>query len=560
MSKLASNDDKNLKFVIYARKSTEGEDRQMASLGDQMDIADEIVKKNSYKIVRTFKESASASKRNNRPKFDEMVKMIDSGKANAIICWQTNRLARNPYENGIIQQFLLEQKIQLIHTNDRVYRPGDSAIIFSVEAGMSAQYSIDLSKNVKRGMHSKNKDGGVNGLAPQGYLNGRNSDNKPIIEKDPDHFLLTQKAFRLYLTGNYTVPELLQIMNDDWHYTTRKRKKTGGKPLSLTGLHKILENPFYMGKIRDYEDPNRFNEGSWEPMITEDEYWRVQNIKSKYAQEHKLRPKVSANTKRYELKGLMTCSSCGCSIIAEPHQRKLANGDYNEHLYYRCTHKSPKRKCELRGGVKQEELFKQIDDLLDNHTIHPLLYEWGIEILKDLKNKEIMERYDVAKMQHATFKDLEDQMHELVSMRTRGLINDEMFKSQSEELESLMDDIKESNRDIEERNKNWYEVIGKTLETLKAPKEEYDQATCPGEKRAVLQSIGPFVVLTEKTIKADDNEKVLTKKVIEVKPYPWVEILQNSAKIIGKKLDKVLTESQQSKNDLKRSLYLQWSG
>ena len=88
------------------------------------------------------------------------------------------------------------------------------------------------------------------------------------------------------------MPDLLCILNEDYHFTTLKRKKVGGKPLTLGGLHGILENPFYMGKVRDIEDKNIFHQGAWQPMITEDEYWRVQRLKSKYAEDHNLRPKT----------------------------------------------------------------------------------------------------------------------------------------------------------------------------------------------------------------------------------------------------------------------------
>lgn len=271
---------KDLKFIIYARKSTEGEDRQMASLPDQLDIAKQIVAKNKYKVVKTFQEAASASKCDNRPKFDQMVRMIEQGKANGIICWQTNRLARNPKENGIIQQLLIEGKLKLIHTNDRVYRPEDNAIVFGVEASMAAQYSIDLSKNVTRGMRSKNKHGHCVGVAPQGYLNRRDENNQPTIEIDPNRFYILQRMFKLYLTGNYSVPDLVGILNDEYHFTTLKRKKSGGKPLTVAGFYRMLGNPFYMGKVRDIEDKNILHQGAWQPMITEDEYWRIQRLKA----------------------------------------------------------------------------------------------------------------------------------------------------------------------------------------------------------------------------------------------------------------------------------------
>ena len=105
-----------LKFVVYTRKSTEGAERQVASIPDQKNYANKVVKENHYKVVARFEESASASKVNNRPEFNKMIKLIESGGANAIVCWHTNRLSRNPQENGLIQQMLLDGKIKMIHT------------------------------------------------------------------------------------------------------------------------------------------------------------------------------------------------------------------------------------------------------------------------------------------------------------------------------------------------------------------------------------------------------------------------------------------------------------
>ena len=553
---------KDLKFIIYARKSTEGEDRQMASLPDQLDIAKQIVAKNNYKVVKIFQEAASASKCNNRPKFDQMVRMIEQGKANGIICWQTNRLARNPKENGIIQQLLIEGKLKLIHTNDRVYRPEDN--------------TIDLSKNVTRGVRSKNRHGHCTGVAPQGYLNKRDSNNQPIVEIDPDRFYVLQRIFKLYLTGNYSVPDLLSILNDDYHFTTLKRKQRGGKPLTLGGLHGILENPFYMGKIRDMEDKNIFHEGTWKPMITEDEYWRVRRLKSKYAEDHNLRPTTLVKSARYELKGLLSCASCGCAIIGEHHDRPLADGTFAEHMYYKCAKKSPYRKCNMHGTISEEEAFRQIDAILDHYTLHPLLYQWAMEILDKIRKKELLERYDIAKIKNASMDDCEKQLHELVSMRTRGIIDDELFTRESKHIQSLMEDIRRSTEDNEERRRKWYEVIGKTLNTLTSLKEKFDLADNIGERRGVLLSIGPKATLRQVNIDELENPivvpqksaKALTTKLIEVKPYKWIEIIDEGKRKIEQELFKnslsgALTKNSpilRGSNSLKSHLYKLWSG
>lgn len=550
-----------LRFVIYTRKSTAGADRQVASLPAQKAIAEKIAEENGYKVVKFFKESGSAHKVHNRPMFDEMVKMIKQGRANGIICWEIDRLARNFEEGGVIQQLLIENKIKVIHTNSKVYYPQDCSVLFSVETAMSTEYSLKLSKNVKRGVRFKNKQGKHNCKAPQGYT------HKPIVEgnevrniiiPDPKRFGIIKSAFKMYLTGSYSVPEVLSYINNDCHYISEKKKKIGGRPLGLTTLHSMLENPFYMGKIRDFDDPEILHDGAWEPMITEDEYWQIQRLKNNYAVVHNLCPKVAVNAKNFELKGVMTCSSCGCSIVGEPHKKLLKDGTYRDHLYYRCTHKGKLRKCTLKGGITEEEAFRQIYELLDSYTIHPLLYEWSMQMLNKIHAQEIEARYDQAEMQHTSLEQCEKERSKLLDMSLRGLIDDDAFETKDRQLRERIEKIKQVSKDAQERNKNWYEVIGKTLETLRSPKEKMEAAETAGERRAILQAIGPEAKLVERKVGTYKNGKVLTAKYIEVKPYPWLEKLEKTAKKITPEICKGFNRDLQGKNDEKSRLYSEW--
>ena len=548
-----------LKFIVYVRKSTEGAERQVASLKDQKDYANKVVKDNKYKVIARFEESASASKVNNRPEFNKMIKMIGDGEANAIVCWHTNRLSRNPQENGLIQQMLLDGKIKMIHTHDAIHKQGDSIIPLGVEASLNAEYSKKLSEDVTRGILSKNKRGEFNSVAPQGYLNDRDRLTKrPIIVKDPVRFPLIKKMFELYITGKYTVPELLDILNNKWGYRTVRRLKSGGTPLRLASLHNILENPFYMGKIRDMEDPSILRDGAWEPMITEEQYYRIQRMKHKYAIVHNLKPKVKVNTENFQLKGLMVCGCCGCSIVAEAHDRKLRNGKINRHIYYKCTHKSPTRKCTVKGGISEEEAFRQIYEMLDKYTIHPVLYEWSMQILERLHKQEIEERYDIANMQHSTLKNLEEARSKLLDMSLNGMIQGDVYMAKDEELQKKIEKVKQVNKDAQERDKNWYEIVGRALKTLNGAKGQMQSAMEVGERRAILQSIGPAAKLVEREVGTEPNGEVLTAKIIEIEPYPWLDFIEKSSKKLAPELRKVLNSELQGRNDEKSALYKIW--
>lgn len=72
----------------------DSEDRQVLSLDSQEHELISIAEKNALKIIKTFKESRTA-KDSGRPLFNEMVTMLQSGKADAILCWKLDRLAED---------------------------------------------------------------------------------------------------------------------------------------------------------------------------------------------------------------------------------------------------------------------------------------------------------------------------------------------------------------------------------------------------------------------------------------------------------------------------------
>ena len=80
-----------------------------------------------------------------------------------------------------------------------------------------------------------------------------NCADKLFIINDPDRFHIIRKIFTHMLTGQYTAPRLLQIVNNQWGFRTPK-----GKRLSRSGIYRILNNPFYYG---EFEYPE--NSGHW---------------------------------------------------------------------------------------------------------------------------------------------------------------------------------------------------------------------------------------------------------------------------------------------------------
>ena len=138
-----------MRYFLYARKSTDVEDKQVLSIEGQLAELCALSKRERLKIADEFVEKQGA-KMPGRPVFNEMMKRIQKGEARGIVCWKLDRLARNPVDGGQIQWLLQENTIQHIRAHDRSYYPTDNVLMMSVEFGMANQFIRDLSSNVKR--------------------------------------------------------------------------------------------------------------------------------------------------------------------------------------------------------------------------------------------------------------------------------------------------------------------------------------------------------------------------------------------------------------------------
>ena len=158
--------DKTTKYYIYARKSTEDEDRQILSLDSQEKELLQVAEHLGLKVIKTYKESKSAKAPDKRPLFAEMIARIKCGEAQGVLCWKLDRLARNPDEAGKIIGMMQRQEILHIRSHEKDYYPEDNQLLSYVEFGIANQYIIDLSKNVKRGLKAKIEQGWYPVYAP----------------------------------------------------------------------------------------------------------------------------------------------------------------------------------------------------------------------------------------------------------------------------------------------------------------------------------------------------------------------------------------------------------
>lgn len=443
-------------YFIYARKSSEGADRQILSIEGQLGELQKVIEREGLNIVGTYTESKSAHLPNNRPAFNEMVKKISIGQANGIIVWHINRISRNPKESGEIQQLLQDGKIVSIITPYRHFRSEDNALLFSIETSEANQYSRDLSVNVKRGLRQKYEMGHPPGYAQLGYLNTKSNirgSNKIIV--DPERWQIVRKGFEMVLSGAYTVNQALDELNNKYGLRTRPGNLKGGKPLSKSGFYRMLINPFFYGY---FYRKGVLYKGSYKPMITVAEYDCIQEILGRNG-----RPRNQQHV--FAFTGLMQCGSCGGAITAS-RKRKLikTTGQFKIYTLYHCTHrKKTGSVCTERSCIPVEDIEKSIISELNNYQIRLLFKDWAINVAKENYQSEIDKSETILKNQKGMESKLRQELSNLVDLRISNGINEEMYLIKKTEKEGQLLRVQEKTKAAEKINADWIKLIEEKL-------------------------------------------------------------------------------------------------
>jgi site-specific DNA recombinase len=533
--------ENNLRYGAYMRKSTEEAERQVLSLSSQEDKIKERF--SDLKIVVRQKESKSAFEPDKRPKFKELLDLIDAGKIDGIIAWHPDRLSRNEVDASAITWRIRQGKIK-----DLKFASGftfentpEGIMMLQMTMSQSQYFSAKLSKDVKRGNEKKRQLGGLTGKAPEGYLNRRTSlsgRGEAIVIKDPERFDLIRKAFDLFLTGEYSVQAVHKIMTEEWGYTTPQRRKIGGTAIARSNLYNIFRNVRYAGLVPDPYDPEKFYKGDYPAMITMEEYDKVQVLLGR-----KGMPRLAAR-KQFALRGFIRCADCGRNITAQSKRKVQKNGNIHTYVYYHCTGK--RKGCSQKSVyVPENKLWAQLLELLDSYELDPEMYDWSMDAFREFAAKEVVERNNIQATQNKAIADIQTQLDKLLDMATRGLISDDEYKTKNTKLKAELGKLQEEQADIMHRVKNWYEIVTETFEKLTYAGKKFADGDV-GNKKDILLAIG--------------ENPVLMDGKLQIASYKWLQPVANNAQSIRAELEKVRTSPQQIQEASKEALRLKWCG
>ena len=345
-----------VRYCLYARKSTEQDEKQALSIDSQIKEMLAIAERDGLEIIDIRREAHSAKDSGQRPVFKELLEDIRRERYNGILTWAPDRLSRNAGDLGSVVDLMDQKSLIEIRTYGQQFRNSpNEKFLLMILCSQAKLENDNKSINVKRGLKTRVEMGLWPAPAPTGYLKEKRMDRKCQTLIDPDRAAVIRQMFEKVAYEKWSGRKIYNWLKFDLNFKTAG----GNKNLTLSNIYMILQNHFYYGTFEYPKKSGNWYTGKHEPTITKELFDAVQNqTKSQF---------IRSESKEFAFTKLMTCGLCGSGITADEKFKKQKNGNIHRHVYYGCT-KARDKDCKC-GYINEIDLLKQFEELMDKIDI-----------------------------------------------------------------------------------------------------------------------------------------------------------------------------------------------
>lgn len=330
------------KYCLYARKSSESDERQTMSIDSQIKEMKALAAREQLQVTEIRQESHSAKLSGARPVFRQLLADIRSDQFTGILTWAPDRLSRNAGDLGSLVDLMDQGKLQEIRTYSQSFKNNpNEKFLLMILCSQAKLENDNRGINVKRGLRAKCEMGIRPGVATIGYINTMNNNRITEVKPDPERAWVIKEMFKRVADRGHSGRTLRKWL-DEIGFRTKNNKR-----LSLGRIYATLNNPYYYGEFK-YGD--EWYKGTHEPLITKTLWDKVQKQLTV--------PPKTWNKKRFPFKTLCTCGSCGGGVTAEEKYKKLKYGSYAKYIYYHCA-RSVDYDCD-EPYITEDDLIKQL--------------------------------------------------------------------------------------------------------------------------------------------------------------------------------------------------------
>lgn len=385
-----------VRYCLYARKSTESEERQILSIDSQIKEMFQLAEREGLNVVEIKRESHSAKETGARPIFNEIVEDLKQGKYNGILTWAPDRISRNAGDLGKIVDLIDQKLLVEIRTYGQSFTNSPNEKFLLMILGSQAKLENDnRGINVKRGLRARVEMGLWVGMAPVGYLNQKLIDKKCQIIQDPQRAPIVKKMFEKVAFEHWSGRKIYHWLKFELNF-----KSVGNHNLSLGNIYRTLSNTLYYGVFEYPKKSGNWYNGKYEPIITKELFDKVQ--------EQLKRDNIVRQSHEFAFTKLMICGLCGSGISAEEKYKKLKDGTTAKYIYYGCG-RSRDRNCKSQY-LREEELIEQLEKLISQMEFNDIGIRHKFE--EEIKRFNKLQRWVLGiKKSEAIYEDVDPKIY-----------------------------------------------------------------------------------------------------------------------------------------------------
>ena len=404
--------------VLYARKSTDREDKQILSIPAQLNELRRFAERCGLVITDELVEHCSA-REPGRPIFSKLLQDIATGKVARVLSWKLDRLARNPIDGGALIHYLGKGLLtEIITPEGRYTGQGDSKFMLSVLFGAATKMTDDLADGVKRGNRAIHESGRITGVPPLGYMKVR---DKPGYRgagravPDPARFEIVKRIWQGVLAGA-TVAEMWRKATTDWGLTMRPSRGRQGHAPSVNYIYDLLQNRFYAGQIVRCGE---VFQGEHKPMITVAEFEHVQRRVQ--------RADASCPSKNLFLyRGLLHCGACTRLLTGERIKGRF--------VYYRCGRRRFGRTRCAEPAPTEDKVTRDVEQSLERLSLPKPVVDWTLAAVDHWLDDKDSVFLDERRRRDDELKQVDQQLTRLTDLLVSGTLSEEDYISRKSGL------------------------------------------------------------------------------------------------------------------------------
>ena len=467
-----------VKVVIYARVSSDKQDREGFSIPAQLDLLHSYASNHNMEVVREFHESETA-KDSGRTEFNNMLKFLKQSKdVNTILVEKTDRLYRNFYDYINLDVDKTGYTVCLVKEGV-ILTPNSSShekLVHGLKVLLAKNFIDNLREETQKGRLKKVQEGYYIGQVPYGYK--KIDKRTTVIDEEKAPFV--RRAFELYASGISLECVRDQLYKEGFRYTSSHPKISKGQ------LGKMVHKLDYVGII---EFRNNRYMGKHEPIVSQELFDKAQ-ISSK-----KDNKPLYRDNHDFAYAGLMTCAKCGCAITAE-----IKKGKY---VYYHCT--GGKGKCEQKKIYIPESIIeKQFDEAVRVVSLAQEHIDYIKKGLREsLRDKQEFTE-DLRKNLQAEAERIRHRIDKITDEYYDDKVSIEFYNERRLKWNRDLDEIMIKLEALHHADKKYYDEGVRIIETLKHAYELYIRQSST-EKRKMLNYLLSNCTLENKKVSYDYN-------------------------------------------------------